>query len=149
MRLSRLDLSSVVAIAYSEEHLQLLLNRGDELELLAVPAPVAAFEGLQHLNEMLAEVLTLPSQPEPIAMLPVESSMANAVGYDEENQVLQIEFYNGATYQFSGVEPQIWEELQETDSVGRYFNAEIRGNYECDTLGGSSCRHRIYTEDEC
>jgi KTSC domain len=142
MRLSKLDLSSVVAIAYSEERLQLLLNRGDELELLAVPAPVAAFEGLQHLNEMVAGVLALPSPPEPIAMLAVDSSMANAVGYDEENQVLQVEFYNGATYQFSGVEPEIWEELHDTDSIGGYFNAEIKGNYQCRALP-------ISTEDEC
>jgi KTSC domain len=142
MRLSKLDLSSVVAVAYSEERLQLLLNRGDELELLAVPAPVAAFEGLQHLNEMVAGVLTLPSPPEPIAMLAVDSSMANAVGYDEENQVLQVEFYNGATYQFSGVEPEIWEELHDTESIGGYFNAEIKGNYQYRALP-------IYTEDEC
>jgi hypothetical protein len=138
MRLSKLDLSSVLAVAYSEEHLQLLLNRGDELELLAVPAPVAAFEGLQLLNNMIAETLTLPSPP--IPMLPVESSMANAVGYDAANQVLQIEFYNGTTYQFEEVEPEIWDELHDTDSIGRYFNTEIRGNYESS---------RIYTEDEC
>jgi hypothetical protein len=139
MRLSRLDLSSVVAIAHSDNHLQLLLNQGDELELLAIPAPVAAFEGLQQLNELVLEVLTISPQPESIVAIAVDSSMANAVGYDEESQVLQIEFANGAIYQYAGVEPETWEGLHDTDSIGRYYNAEIKGNYQCD---------RIYHEDD-
>jgi KTSC domain len=139
MRLSRLDLSSVVAIAHSDNQLQLLVNRGEELELLAIPAPEAAFDGLQQLNELVEEVLYIAPQPESIVAMAVDSSMANALGYDEESRVLQIEFANGAIYQYSGVEPETWEELHDTDSIGRYYNAEIKGNYHCD---------RIYT-DEC
>jgi hypothetical protein len=140
MRLSKLDLSSVIAIAHSDNYLQLLVNQGDELELLAIPAPVAAFEGLQQLNELVAEVSYIAPQPESIVAMSVDSSMANALGYDEENQVLQIEFASGAIYQYSGVEPEVWEELHDTDSIGRYYNAEIKGNYHCD---------RIYTENDC
>jgi hypothetical protein len=140
MRLSKLDLSSVIAIAHSDDRLQLLVNQGDELELLAIPAPVAAFEGLQQLNELVAEVAYIAPQPESIVAMAVDSSMANALGYDEESRVLQIEFASGAIYQYSGVEPEIWEELHDTDSIGRYYNAEIKGNYHCD---------RIYTEDDC
>jgi hypothetical protein len=139
MRLSKLDLSSVVAIAHSDNHLQLLLNQGDELELLAIPAPVAAFEGLKQLNELVEESFAIAPQPESIVAIAVDSSMANAIGYDEESQVLQIEFASGAIYQYSGVEPETWEELHDTDSIGRYYNAEIKGNYQCD---------RIYTEDD-
>ena len=138
MKLSKLDLSSVVAIAHSDNHLQLLLHQGNELELLAIPAPVQAFEGLQQLNELVSEVLTIAPQPESIVSMAVDSSMANAVGYDEENQILQIEFASGAIYQYAGVEPEVWEELHDTDSIGKYYNAEIKGNYECD---------RIYTDD--
>jgi hypothetical protein len=139
MRLSKLDLSSVIAIAHSDNYLQLLVNQGDELELLAIPAPVAAFEGLQQLNEVVAEVLYIAPQPESIVAMAVDSSMANALGYDEESRVLQIEFASGAIYQYSGVEPEIWEELHDTDSIGRYYNTEIKGNYHCD---------RIYTEND-
>ena len=138
MKLSKLDLSSVVAIAHSDNHLQLLLHQDGELELLAIPAPVQAFDGLQQLNELVSEVLTIAPQPETIVSMAVDSSMANAVGYDEENQVLQIEFASGAIYQYAGVEPEVWEELHDTDSIGKYYNAEIKGNYECD---------RIYTDD--
>jgi hypothetical protein len=140
MRLSKLDLSSVIAIAHSDDRLQLLVNQGDEFELLAIPAPVAAFEGLQQLNELVAEVSYIAPQPESIVAMAVDSSMANALGYDEESRVLQIEFASGAIYQYSGVEPEIWEELHDTDSIGRYYNAEIKGNYHCD---------RIYTENDC
>jgi hypothetical protein len=132
MKLSRLNLGSVIAVAHIDGHLQLLLNRGDELELLEIPAPVAAFEGLRELNEMVA-------CSEPIAMLPVNSSMANAIGYEESDKrslmpkayrILQVEFRNGVTYQYAGVEPEIWQELHETNSIGRYFNNQIRGNYD-------------------
>jgi hypothetical protein len=137
MKLSKLDLGGVVAIAHTEGHLQLLVNRGDELELLEIPAPVQAFEGLQMLNRVVAEAKTLASAPEsvaPIAMLPVSSSMANAVGYDPNEQILQVEFHSGAVYQYSGVDLDTWEELHSSDSIGRYFNNEIRGNYQCDRV---------------
>jgi KTSC domain len=129
MKLSKLNLGSVIAVAHTEGHLQLLLNRGDELELLEIPAPVAAFEGLRELNEMVAEAHSLP-----VAMLPVNSSMANAIGYEESDRILQVEFCNGVTYQYAGVEPEIWQELHETNSIGRYFNNQIRGNYDSNCI---------------
>ena len=79
MRLSKVDLSSLVAIAHSDGYLQLLLDRGNELEFLEIPAPIQAYEGLQELNEAIAETSALPFEEEPIAMLPVSSSMAAAI----------------------------------------------------------------------
>lgn len=141
MRLSRLNLGSVLAVGHDSEHLQLLLQGDTELELIEIEAPVAAFEGLQMLNNIVASVSShaLPSAPESLAMLPVDSSMANALGYDAENHVLQVEFNNGAVYQYTGVESEIWEELQETDSIGKYFNHEIKGNYQCERVDDDYC----------
>lgn len=130
MKLSKLDLSNVVAIAHSEGNLQLLLDLGDELEFLEIPAPVEAFEGLQHLNEIVAQSKPLPSSEESIAMLSVNSSMANAVGYDTDNNILQVEFHNGTVYQYSGVDEDTWEDLHQTDSIGKFFNENIRGKYQ-------------------
>ncbi|MBD2297631.1 KTSC domain-containing protein [Nostoc sp. FACHB-190] len=129
MKLSKIDLSSLVGIAHSDGYLQLLLDRGDELEFLEIPAPVQAYEGLQHLNEIVAETLTLPVLEEPIAMLPVNSSMAIAVGYSDSDRILQVEFHNGAVYQYAEVEPETWEDLHDADSVGEFFNQEIKGRY--------------------
>ncbi|WP_066384109.1 MULTISPECIES: KTSC domain-containing protein [unclassified Anabaena] len=134
MKLSKIDLSNLVAIAHTDGYLQLLLDRGEELELLEIPAPVQAFEGLQQLNEIVAETPELPYVEAPIAMLPVSSSMANAVGYCSDEQVLQVEFHNGAIYEYSGVEAETWEDLQSAESVGQFFNQEIKGRYECDRL---------------
>ncbi|MGH1394583.1 MAG: KTSC domain-containing protein [Trichormus sp.] len=131
MKLSKVDLSSLIAIAHTDGYLQLLLDRGDELEFLEIPAPIEAFEGLQELSDIVAET-ALPCASEPIAMLPVNSSMANAVGYCSEEQVLQLEFQNGAIYQYSGVEPETWQDLQSADSIGRFYNQNIKGQYDCD-----------------
>ncbi|WP_341526037.1 KTSC domain-containing protein [Nostoc sp. UHCC 0302] len=134
MRLSKVDLSSLVAIAHSDGYLQLLLDRGDEIELLEILAPVQAYEGLQELSEIVSQTPELPFAEEPIAMLPISSSMASAVGYDDDEQILQVEFQSGAVYQYSGVELDTWEDLQSADSIGRYFNEEIKGRYECDRI---------------
>ncbi|MDM9584052.1 MULTISPECIES: KTSC domain-containing protein [unclassified Nostoc] len=134
MKLSKIDLSSLVAIAHSDGYLQLLLDRGNELEFLEIPAPIQAYEGLQELNEAIAETTALPFEEEPIVMLPVVSSMAMAVGYDRNEQILQVEFQSGAVYQYLGVDEDTWEDLHSSDSIGSFFNQEIKGRYECDRL---------------
>ncbi|MEH1813609.1 MAG: KTSC domain-containing protein [Nostoc sp.] len=134
MKLSKVDLSSLVAIAHSDGYLQLLLDRGNELEFLEIPAPIQAYEGLQELNEAITETTALPFEEEPIVMLPVVSSMAMAVGYDRNEQILQVEFQSGAVYQYLGVDEDTWEDLHSSDSIGSFFNQEIKGRYNCDRL---------------
>ncbi|MBN3886605.1 MULTISPECIES: KTSC domain-containing protein [unclassified Nostoc] len=134
MKLSKVNLSSLVAIAHSDGYLQLLLDRGDELEFLEIPAPIQAYEGLQELNEAIAETTALPFEEEPIVMLPVISSMAMAVGYDRNEQILQVEFQSGAVYQYLGVDEDTWEDLHSSDSIGSFYNQEIKGRYDCDRL---------------
>ncbi|MBD2564250.1 MULTISPECIES: KTSC domain-containing protein [Nostoc] len=142
MKLSKVDLSSLIAIAHSDGYLQLLLDRGDELEFLEIPAPIQAYEGLQELNEVIAETTALPFEEEPIVMLPVVSSMAMAVGYDRDEHILQVEFQSGAVYQYLGVDEDTWEDLHSCDSIGSFFNQEIKGRYDCDRLD-----HPDYTID--
>jgi hypothetical protein len=141
MKLSRLNLGGVVAIGHASGHLQVLLQGKDELELIEIEAPFAAYEGLQQLNNIVATVSgnALPSAPELIPMLPVDSSMTNALGYDAENQILQVEFNSGAVYQYTGVKPEVWEDLHDTDSIGQYFNHKIRGNYQSARVDDNYC----------
>ncbi|MEH2390669.1 MAG: KTSC domain-containing protein [Nostoc sp.] len=134
MKLSKVDLSSLIAIAHSDGYLQLLLDRGNELEFLEIPAPIQAYEGLQELNEAITETTALPFEEEPIVMLPVVSSMAMAVGYDRNEHILQVEFQSGSIYQYLGVDEDTWEDLHSSDSVGSFFNQEIKGRYDCDRL---------------
>ncbi|MCC3565318.1 MULTISPECIES: KTSC domain-containing protein [unclassified Microcoleus] len=139
MKLSKIDLSNVLAVGHSNGQLGLLIDRGECLEFIEIAAPEAAMHGL-HMVDFIAntdstelsggiELTEIAPADEPIAMMPVDSAMASAIGYNEEAQVLQIEFSSGSVYQYSDVESEIWESLQEADSTGRFFNSEIKGYY--------------------
>jgi KTSC domain len=128
MKLSKVDLSSLKAIAHDDDGLKLIIEREHEIEYIEIPAPLAAYEGLQMLDRIIASAMVIEPS-EPIEMLPACSTMAAQVGYDYDREILQIEFNNGAVYQYSAVEPEVWEDLQETDSIGSFYNREIKGYY--------------------
>ena len=60
---------------------------------------------------------------------PVGSSSLSSVGYDEDNQILEVEFTNLSVYSYSGVPLAEYESLMSADSKGKYFNANIRDRY--------------------
>lgn len=140
MRLSKIDLSNLVAVGHENGYLTLLIDRGAEVEYIEIPAPRAAYEGLQQVEALVTEdIASLPTaiepthylpSPEPLEILPVNSSMARTIGYDPDTELLQIEFSNGSVYQYEDVEPETWESLQEADSTGKFFNSEIKGKYQ-------------------
>jgi hypothetical protein len=132
MKLSKMDLSSLLAIAHSDGYLQLLLDRGNEFELMQILTPVEAYEGLKQLNEVISDSV-FPEEAE-IPMLTVNSSVAYAIGYDADSQILQVEFQSGEVYQYFDVEAETWEDFHSADSIGEFFNQEIKNNYECDRI---------------
>lgn len=132
MKLNKIDLSNLIAIGHADDHLELLVDRGDAVEYLEVPAPLAAYEGLHHLEEAIAPE---PSRPAPeIVMQPVDSTMARSLGYDANHNILQIEFQNGAVYQYQEIDPETWDALQTTHSKGQFFNYHIKGIYPVQRL---------------
>lgn len=60
---------------------------------------------------------------------PVVSSNVESIGYDEDSSTLEIEFKNGATYQYFDVPENVFNELRDADSVGGYLAARIKGSY--------------------
>ncbi len=62
-------------------------------------------------------------------MTNVESSNIQAVGYDESSSTLQIEFKNGAMYQYFDVPENVFTALRDADSVGGYLARNIKGTY--------------------
>lgn len=58
----------------------------------------------------------------------VDSSMARTVGYDAEGKILEIEFKSGEVWQYHNVPERIFQEMI-SGSIGRYFQAHIRGQY--------------------
>lgn len=60
----------------------------------------------------------------------VKSSNIGAVGYSWLTGTLEIEFTDGAVYQYFEFPKSEYEGLMEADSHGRYFHTSIRGNYD-------------------
>ena len=59
----------------------------------------------------------------------VESSNLRSIGYDEFLFVLEIEFKSGAVYRYYGVPSEVHDELINAESVGKYFNANVKSKY--------------------
>ncbi|QGV68150.1 KTSC domain-containing protein [Clavibacter nebraskensis] len=60
---------------------------------------------------------------------PVSSSNIAAVGYDAQSLVLEVEFLNGATYQYFDVPRAEYDGLIQAQSVGSYFAKSIKSTY--------------------
>ena len=54
--------------------------------------------------------------------VPVSSSSLRALGYDPDEQALEVAFHNGSVYRYEQVPPEVVQALLEADSLGRYFN---------------------------
>ncbi len=68
-------------------------------------------------------------------MKPVNSSNIKSVGYDPTAKRLSIEFHNSGTYHFEDFPPEMHEALMAaasypTQSVGKHFNANIKGKFK-------------------
>ena len=61
---------------------------------------------------------------------PVDSSNLASVGYDAKKKILEIEFNHGGVYQYFDVPKDVFDELMDADSHGKYFVHNIKGEYE-------------------
>lgn len=59
----------------------------------------------------------------------VKSSNIKSVGYDPEQTLLEVEFKNGAVYQYEDVPEDIYQDMLVAESVGKYFNTQVKGVY--------------------
>ena len=56
----------------------------------------------------------------------VDSSMISTVGYDKEEEILEIKFHNGSLYRYEGVPVGEYYDMIQADSVGKYFNQNLK-----------------------
>ena len=62
-------------------------------------------------------------------MIPVNSSSIRAVDYD--GYTLYVQFHTSPTiYEHHGVPSSVFAEFMNASSMGRYYNAHIRGRYQ-------------------
>lgn len=66
--------------------------------------------------------------------LSVESSNLASIGYDAANEILEIEFNHGGVYQYFDVLENVYDELMNADSHGRYFVHNIKDDYEFEKM---------------
>ena len=60
----------------------------------------------------------------------VNSETVRGLAYTEEAQTLAVTFTSGLTYIYMNVPKKVAVELFSADSVGTYFNTEIKGYYK-------------------
>lgn len=60
----------------------------------------------------------------------IESSNLVGVGYDPDTLVLEVEFKNGAVYQYDQVPKEIFDALMEADSHGSYFIKNVKNSFK-------------------
>lgn len=64
-------------------------------------------------------------------LMPVKSSNLHAVGYDPVSQVLRVQFKGsgdqvGKVFEYAGVPPKKFAEMQAAKSVGSFFSTKVR-----------------------
>jgi KTSC domain len=64
---------------------------------------------------------------EPMKRLPVESSAIASIGYDAQEETLEVEFSSGTVYRYLRVPADVAATLYEADSRGKYFGEFVRG----------------------
>lgn len=65
----------------------------------------------------------------------VSSSMIASEGYDEATETLEVEFTNGAIYQYYNVGQAVYEQFKESSSKGKFLNIYIKNAYPCSRVG--------------
>ena len=69
-----------------------------------------------------------------LELSPVDSSQISKVGYSEEHKVLAVEFNTGTLYYYKDVPKEMHEKMLKADSVGRFLNQQIKGDYEYERI---------------
>ena len=66
----------------------------------------------------------------------VSSSSIRAVGYDERNRVLEVEFSDGRITQFSGVSAEVHRRLMSAPSIVSYFRDNVEESFAAKQIKG-------------
>lgn len=59
----------------------------------------------------------------------VNSSRLRSVGYDEKNQLLEIEMSNGQVYQYTKVSPEVYRRFMAAPNPTTFFDDKIAEEY--------------------
>lgn len=66
--------------------------------------------------------------------IPVSSSNIRSIGYDEANQILEVEFHHGLVYHYHNVPVTIYQALMSAPSKGQFLNQHVKSVYRYSRL---------------
>lgn len=58
------------------------------------------------------------------------STQISETAWDKDSGTLSVTFKTGATYEYFNVPEGVWADMLTAESVGKYLNAVVKGNYE-------------------
>ena len=67
--------------------------------------------------------------------LEVNSSAILKMAYSFEDKLLTVKFANSRVYQFENVTTEIFYAMKHSESIGKFFNKNIRWNYKFNPIG--------------
>ncbi len=77
----------------------------------------------------------IPQVPEKVLRkIPISSSHILNAEYDDENQVMFIEFDNGSRYRYSNVDSVVFTAFMDSPSKGNYLHKVIKQVCPCEKL---------------
>lgn len=124
-----------LAISESEkaEILLSLLRRLDFVDIIDIDEKLAALEP-SNAQEVKSKISAITLQYFLSEMTQervyVDSSMLSWVAYDAEEEVLTVEFVNnGEIWAYYEIPQEIYDELLEAPSVGRFMRANVLGTF--------------------
>lgn len=65
----------------------------------------------------------------------VASTNIASVGYDAPSETLEVEFSNGAVYQYYNVGADLYEQFMQAASKGQFLNTYIKNAYPYSRVG--------------
>lgn len=63
-------------------------------------------------------------------LVDIESSNLKSAKYDTSTKLLEVEFKNGAAYEYEEIPHQIFTRLRMSESQGKFFNTEISKKFK-------------------
>jgi len=60
----------------------------------------------------------------------VSSTNIEEMGYNPSSRTLEVKFCSGRVYQYYDVEPEVYDIMRNSASIGKYFGMKIKSNYK-------------------
>ena len=65
----------------------------------------------------------------------IESSMILSIGFESDSSTLEIEFKSRVIWQYYDFPESLWYEFDGSESQGKFFHREIKGQYSESQVG--------------